>query len=281
MSQYDSAISRGYPSSINSPQFKPPHPPTSTSASTSFFSSNQHLQHSPTQLNSHHSDPPAQLTGPSLDQTPARKKQRTASQASPQASIMNSYHTNGQTTAPTGPISPGLESYGEDSAAEDRPTTYYTGPLPPVPPIEHNGKLLNKPRLKAAKSSQSVRSAQSERGQSVESEAPSKSGGPTKAKLKRSQSADKKKKAGRACASCQKAHLTCDDGKPRRDSHVISHALRADGWSGAQPGPVRDASRRAARSNATMGHARRRSTSRKYRMSVSIANGFGICNLSD
>ena len=125
---------------------------------------------------------------------------------------MNLYQPNGQTTAPTGPISPGLDSYGDDSAAEDPAAAFFGAQLPPVPPIDGPPKLAKKPALKAARSAQSVRSNQSERAMSVDSEAPGKGGG-AKAKTKRSQSADKKKKAGRACASCQKAHLTCDDGE--------------------------------------------------------------------
>ncbi len=126
---------------------------------------------------------------------------------------MNPYHSNGHTIAPAGPVSPGVDSYGEDSAVEDQSNPFFGAKLPPVPPIDGKLKLAKKPGLKAAKSTNSIRSNQSDRAQSVDSEGPSKSGGATKAKLKRSQSADKKKKAGRACASCQKAHLTCDDGE--------------------------------------------------------------------
>ncbi|KAI5476983.1 transcription factor, partial [Pseudohyphozyma bogoriensis] len=38
--------------------------------------------------------------------------------------------------------------------------------------------------------------------------------GATTKKAKGKKSGDKKKKAGRACGVCQKAHLTCDDGRP-------------------------------------------------------------------
>ena len=35
---------------------------------------------------------------------------------------------------------------------------------------------------------------------------------------------EKKKKAGRACAACQKAHLTCDDGQSRTSTPMRSYA---------------------------------------------------------
>lgn len=183
---------------------------------TSFFSSNKHLIDSPSQLSptfaSPNSDSPAPATdGHSTGHSP-RKKQRTTSSGTTVGLMMNLYQTNVATTAPTGAISPGDDSYGEDSGAEDHAGSFFGSQLPPVPTIDANGKPFKKPTLRIAKPTQSVRSNQSERAQSVDSDAPSKSGGTTKSKLKRSQSADKKKKAGRACASCQKAHLTCDDG---------------------------------------------------------------------
>lgn len=43
---------------------------------------------------------------------------------------------------------------------------------------------------------------------------------------------DKKKKAGRACAACQKAHLTCDDG-------ALLSASSSLAWGGAKANPLR------------------------------------------
>jgi hypothetical protein len=226
-------VAGGYPGTGFSPQYNQPqsHNPTS------FFSSNQHLQHSPDQLTpqlpSTSSTSPAQLTEASSGSAPPRKKQRTVSTGPASTSTMSLYHPHGHTIAPAGPVSPGLDSYGDDSAAEDQSNPFFGAQLPPVPPIDGKPKLAKKPALKAVKSSHSVRSNQSDRAMSVDSEAPSKSGG-AKAKPKRSQSADKKKKAGRACASCQKAHLTCDDGESPARSVKMRVELTSR-WRAARP----------------------------------------------
>lgn len=92
--------------------------------------------------------------------------------------------------------------------------------------------------------------------------------GPDGAPIRKKKSASKKKKANRACAACQKAHLTCDDGELSPTILLASirfcstdHAIRFCTFlhpvcqSTAQLDRVHAASRRVLATNVPMGSA--------------------------
>lgn len=98
--------------------------------------------------------------------------------------------------------------------------------------------------------------------------------GPDGAPIKKKKSASKKKKANRACAACQKAHLTCDDGELSPTILLAStrfcstdHAIRFCTFlhpvcqSTAQLDRVHAASRRVLATNVPMGSANEQSIS--------------------
>lgn len=170
-------------------------------------SSNQHQQPSPGQLQQQQRSP---------DQT---KLADSHSPVYSQPSLQHSLLMNGRKRRDS-------DASGTVDGAELTETDYESsimGDASGVFDHKHPASVFNANSARKRKGKQKEGSVAS----SVNGDEPGQGGGSASKKkktagAKRQQNGEKKKKAGRACAACQKAHLTCDDGPSRQLLRYVS-----------------------------------------------------------